>query len=72
MGNMGQIVIDSERCKSCKICMEICPKKLIHPSQNTNSRGLHYAEFDNSKNECIGCAMCAHSCPDVAIVKVYK
>lgn len=69
---MGRIVIDKNRCKSCKICMEICPKHLIHPSDETNAYGVHYAEFCDEEKNCIGCAMCAQSCPDVAIVEVYK
>ncbi len=69
---MGRIVIDKERCKACNICMSVCPKKLIHPSASVNSRGLNYAECDDKNHECIGCAICAHSCPDVAIVKVFK
>lgn len=69
---MGRIVIDKERCKACNICMSVCPKKLIHSSSSVNMKGLNYAEFEDKNGECIGCAMCAHSCPDVAIVKVYK
>lgn len=69
---MGRIVIDKERCKSCRICMEICPKKIIRPSESVNSHGVNYAEFFDKENKCIGCAMCAQSCPDVAITEVYK
>lgn len=69
---MGRILIDKERCKSCKICMSVCPKKLIKPSESVNNHGVNYAEFCDAENQCIGCAMCALSCPDVAIVEVYK
>ena len=42
---MGRIVIDKESCKGCSICMEVCPKHLIHPSSETNAHGVNFAEF---------------------------
>lgn len=29
-------------------------------------------EFDDPKDECVGCAMCAKRCPDMAITEVYR
>lgn len=69
---MARIVINKDLCKSCKICINACPKTLIKTSANVNSTGVHYAEFDDKKGECLGCAICAESCPDAAIVEVYK
>ena len=69
---MGRIVIDKESCKACNICMAVCPKHLIHPSCGTNTHGVNFAEFKDEKNECLGCAICANSCPDAAITEVYK
>ena len=68
---MAKIVINDDRCKSCYICTATCPKKLIRKSTKTNRLGDYMVEFVDEKNECIGCAMCAKRCPDMAI-EVWK
>lgn len=69
---MAHIVIDENRCKSCYICLTTCPKGLIKKSDKTSRLGDYLVEFDDANNECIGCAMCAKRCPDMAIVEVHK
>lgn len=69
---MAHIVIDENRCKSCYICLTTCPKGLIKKSDKTSRLGDYLVEFDDTNNECIGCAMCARRCPDMAIVEVHK
>lgn len=69
---MSRIVIDSEKCKACYLCINECPKKLIKIGNTTNSLGNRVVEFDDPNNECLGCAMCATRCPDLAITEVYK
>lgn len=69
---MPKIIIDKEKCKACKICIDACPKKLIGISEDTNKSGCNYAIFNDKNNECIGCAICATCCPDIAIKEVYK
>ncbi len=69
---MARIVINKDLCKSCKICMNACPKNLIKTASCTNSIGVHYAEFEDKNGECLGCALCAESCPEAAIVEVYR
>ena len=68
---MGKIIIDNNRCKSCYICTETCPKKLIKKSNKTNRLGDYMVEFSDPNGECIGCAMCAKRCPDLAITEVW-
>ena len=34
--------------------------------------GDKYVEFVDPNHECLGCAMCATRCPDLAITEVYK
>lgn len=69
---MSRIVIDSDKCKACYLCINECPKKLIKISNKTNSLGNRVVEFDDLEGECLGCAMCATRCPDLAITEVYK
>ncbi len=64
------IVISEERCKSCRFCMEACPKDCIAIGTKINSQGYHPAEF-NGNGMCTGCCLCAEVCPDTAI-EVYK
>jgi 2-oxoglutarate ferredoxin oxidoreductase subunit delta len=62
----GKIIINSERCKGCGLCIEVCPKGGIVISRQSNKHGYFPAEAVNS--DCTGCAMCALMCPDAVIV----
>ncbi|MEK6691814.1 MAG: 4Fe-4S dicluster domain-containing protein [Nitrospirota bacterium] len=66
----GRIIILSERCKGCGLCIPACPKGLIVIGNDFNEQGFHPAVFI-SENDCTGCTLCAVSCPDLAI-EVYK
>ena len=68
---MGLVKINNTRCKSCYICVDTCPKKLIKKSDKTNRLGDYIVEFNDNNGECIACAMCAKRCPDLAI-EVFK
>ena len=66
----GRIEIDGERCKGCLFCIELCPKKSIHLSDELNLKGYFVAAFDGAGgggNGCNGCGICALMCPEVAI-----
>ncbi|MFA4984524.1 MAG: 4Fe-4S binding protein [Candidatus Omnitrophota bacterium] len=63
---MAKIVINSEKCKGCLLCVGVCPKGLIHPDNKLNCRGIKPVRF-HDRGECIGCAMCAVICPDCCI-----
>lgn len=67
---MPEIKIDKEKCKSCGLCINACPKHCIKFSNEVNSAGYHWAAFENGK-DCIGCGFCYRVCPDVCI-EVYK
>lgn len=69
---MAKIIIDTNKCKSCYLCVEACPQKLIKISNTPGKTGNNIIEFDNSANKCTGCAMCAISCPDLAITEVHR
>ncbi len=69
---MSYIKIDKSRCKACYLCVDVCPKKLIQKGSEANSMGHFPVEFTDTENQCLGCAMCAIRCPDMAITEVYK
>jgi len=62
------IVIDMERCKGCRFCLSVCPKKIIGMASNINQGGyLPVMVIEEKSSECTGCEACAIMCPDVAI-----
>jgi 2-oxoglutarate ferredoxin oxidoreductase subunit delta len=67
---MARLVFREERCKGCGLCLEACPKKILHFPGQFNKNGYNIAAC-REISQCIACAMCARSCPDVAI-EVYK
>ncbi len=65
----GKIIIDTERCKGCGLCVVVCPKRIMVISEKSNRHGYFPAETDNC--DCTGCAACAVICPD-AVIEVYR
>ena len=57
--------------------MTVCPKNRIQISEELNATGYYPAQFQDKnakeveRNQCTGCALCAVTCPDVAI-EVYR
>lgn len=66
---VNKVIIDTERCKGCGLCIEICPKKHIRLAIKSNKKGYFPAE--TSGGECTGCAMCAIVCSET-IIEVYR
>lgn len=69
---MSYIKIDKTKCKACYLCVDICPKNLIKVSKETNALGEFIVEFSDPENQCLGCAVCAIRCPDLAITEIIK
>ena len=60
--------IREDLCKGCGLCVEVCPRDLIHLSKtDINQKGYHPALFEDPEGKCIYCTQCALVCPDVAI-----
>ena len=66
----GTLVINTERCKGCDLCVVACPTNVLTLGKEVNNKGYHYAYMEHP-DECIGCANCGYVCPDGCIT-VYK
>jgi len=66
----GSIKIKSIYCKSCKLCIEFCPKGSIQLATQLNEKSYFPAEY-KCDGSCTGCGLCAVMCPE-AIIEVYR
>jgi 2-oxoglutarate ferredoxin oxidoreductase subunit delta len=62
----GSIVVATELCKGCELCVAACPQACMSVSESFNAKGYRFAEL-KSPDACTGCAACALICPDTAI-----
>lgn len=63
---MPKVVVLEEYCKSCGLCVNICPKEVLAIGDKANAKG-YYAVVVKDEGKCISCAMCATVCPDLAL-----
>ena len=62
--------IDTDRCKGCGLCVEVCPKGILAlESSIVNALGYHPVRLADAA-PCTSCALCARICPD-AVFAVY-
>ncbi|HOO31836.1 MAG TPA: 4Fe-4S binding protein [Thermotogota bacterium] len=71
MPRKAYIEIDTERCKGCGLCINVCPQKILSYAEEFNAKGYHPAEQVDPEEKCIGCGFCYMTCPDTCI-KVYR
>lgn len=72
MGKMiGAVVVDTERCKGCNLCVVACPASVLALStKEVNHKGYPFCQVV-AEDACIGCASCGIVCPDGCIT-VYR
>ena len=63
---MFKVVVITDRCKGCGICVELCPNKVLDIGEHVNSRGYRYVVV-KAQDRCVGCRKCELMCPDLAI-----
>jgi 2-oxoglutarate ferredoxin oxidoreductase subunit delta len=69
--DMAKVVFNEERCKGCKLCTTVCPKKIVvMMNDRLNLKGFHPAGVADIE-KCTACTFCATICPD-CVIEVYK
>ena len=56
----GLVILDTQKCTGCRLCVAACPYDAIF-----------FNEDLNLAQKCTGCALCGEMCPDLAL-QVYK
>jgi len=67
-GPRGTVVIDTERCKGCELCIPACPPGVLRMSSRRNASGYLLPELLEG---CTGCNACLMVCPDFCF-EVYQ
>jgi len=66
----GKVVINSEECKGCGLCVDSCPPKCMSLTTELNAYGAHPAQY--AGEGCTGCGICFYCCPEPGAVTVYR
>jgi 2-oxoglutarate ferredoxin oxidoreductase subunit delta len=64
-----KVVVRSDFCKGCNICIEYCKSNKLKSSGKLNKMGYIYAEPVEGE-KCTGCMVCTLVCPDL-VIEVY-
>lgn len=61
-----EAVVNTESCKECGYCVEVCGVGTFGPAENFNIKGYKPMDIKCS-DHCVGCFKCFFACPDFAI-----
>jgi len=66
----GEIHVIEDRCKQCRLCIELCPKEVLKESERVNEKGYRLPEIVEEPETgkiCVACGFCELACPEYAI-----
>ena len=63
---MSKVKLDVSRCKGCFLCISVCPKGVLAPSDELGDKGFGSVKIVDEES-CIGCGLCYKMCPDYCI-----
>ena len=66
----GLLRVDVNECKGCGLCIEACPPKAIHLSEELNHYGYRTATYNGTR--CTGCGICFFACPEPGAITVLR
>jgi formate dehydrogenase beta subunit len=61
-----EVILNTEYCKECGYCAEVCGVGTFGPADFFNTKGYRPEEVKSS-DRCVGCFKCYFACPDFAI-----
>jgi NADPH-dependent glutamate synthase beta subunit-like oxidoreductase/NAD-dependent dihydropyrimidine dehydrogenase PreA subunit len=61
-----EVVLNTESCKECGYCAEVCGMDVFGPAEYFNTKGYRPEEVKLAER-CCGCFKCYFACPDFAI-----
>ena len=64
---MAKVTFNTDFCKGCGLCVEVCPRKILVISRDKINKKGHNPAVMTDQAKCIGCAFCATMCPDCVI-----
>lgn len=75
VGESGIAEVDAEKCRACKICINVCPKGIIELAPLYHQQAVVYCQNHDKGGEtrkackvgCIGCMKCQKACQHDAI-----
>ncbi len=65
-----RVIFHKDYCKSCSLCVRVCPTNIISIGKELNAKGYLAATVE-AQEKCISCGKCAQICPDL-VISVYR
>lgn len=67
-GEATTIVIQSQLCKGCELCVTFCPEQILEMGEELNTKSYHYPHaLADKEADCKQCRYCERICPELAI-----
>ncbi|TFH05123.1 MAG: 4Fe-4S dicluster domain-containing protein [Spirochaetales bacterium] len=70
MTNANFVVVATDLCKGCRLCVDTCPRQCLEIGSEINATGYEPARFEHYT--CTACGMCFYACPEPGAITVYR